>query len=82
MLPNRIKRPEARLLAETEFVRFAELAASLSDEEWATPTDCTASSEGWLDWACSLKLRRADSVTPRWGTYFERESRDLGVPWH
>ena len=43
MLPNRIKRPEARLLAETEFVRFAELAASLSDEEWATPTDCT----GW-----------------------------------
>jgi len=43
MLPNRIKRPEARLLAETEFVRFAELAESLTDEEWAAPTDCT----GW-----------------------------------
>ena len=25
MMPNRIKRPEARVLAETEFVRFAEL---------------------------------------------------------
>ena len=43
MLPNRIKRPEARVLAETEFVRFAELAKSLTDKEWASPTDCT----GW-----------------------------------
>jgi uncharacterized protein (TIGR03083 family) len=42
MLPNRIKRPEARVLAETEFVRFAEAVASLTPEEWAMPTDCTA----------------------------------------
>jgi uncharacterized protein (TIGR03083 family) len=40
---NRIKRPEARVLAEEEFVRFAEMAASLTPDEWATPTDCT----GW-----------------------------------
>jgi uncharacterized protein (TIGR03083 family) len=43
MLPNRIKRPEARVLAETEFVRFAEAVASLTPEEWEMPTDCT----GW-----------------------------------
>lgn len=43
MNPNRIKRPEARVLAEREFVRFADLAASLTPDEWATPTDCT----GW-----------------------------------
>lgn len=39
----RITRPEARRLAEEEFVRFATTAASLTPEEWATPTDCT----GW-----------------------------------
>ncbi len=38
---NRIKRPEARVIAEEEFVRFAELMASLTPEEWTTPTDCT-----------------------------------------
>ena len=43
MMPNRIKRPEARVLAEEEFVRFADLVASLTPEEWAMPTDCT----GW-----------------------------------
>jgi uncharacterized protein (TIGR03083 family) len=43
MKPDRINRPEARQLAHDEFDRFAELAASLSDEEWAMPTDCT----GW-----------------------------------
>ena len=43
MMPNRIKRPEARVLAETEFARFAELALSLTDEEWMMPTDCP----GW-----------------------------------
>ena len=39
----RIKRPEARVLAEMEFMRTAEAVASLSPEEWAMPTDCT----GW-----------------------------------
>ena len=43
MTTKRIKRPEARVLAEEEFVRFADLAASLTPDEWATPTDCT----GW-----------------------------------
>lgn len=43
MMPNRIQRPEARVLAETEFVRFAELAVSLTDEEWMMSTDCP----GW-----------------------------------
>ena len=42
MMPTRIKRPEARVLAEEEFRRFADLVASLTPEEWATPTDCTA----------------------------------------
>jgi hypothetical protein len=39
---ERINRPEARRLAEDEFERFAEVAAALTDEEWAMPTDCTA----------------------------------------
>jgi uncharacterized protein (TIGR03083 family) len=39
---NRIKRPEARVIAEEEFTRFADLAASLTSDEWALPTDCTA----------------------------------------
>lgn len=40
---NRITRPEARVLAEEEFVRFADMAASLTPDEWAMPTDCA----GW-----------------------------------
>src|SRR5262245_44415665 len=43
MNPSRINRPEARVLAEQEFGRFADLVASLTPDEWATPTDCT----GW-----------------------------------
>ena len=39
----RIERPEARVLAEEEFRRFAALCGSFTEEEWATPTDCT----GW-----------------------------------
>ena len=42
MMPNRIKRPDARVLAEEEFVRFANLVASLTPDEWARPTDCSA----------------------------------------
>jgi uncharacterized protein (TIGR03083 family) len=42
MMPSRIKRSEARVLAEEEFVRFADLVASLTPDEWARPTDCTA----------------------------------------
>jgi uncharacterized protein (TIGR03083 family) len=39
----RIMRPEARVLAEEEFVRFADTTASLAPDEWAMPTDCV----GW-----------------------------------
>ena len=42
MNTDRIGRAEARRLAEDEFRRFAELAASLTPQEWAMPTDCTA----------------------------------------
>jgi uncharacterized protein (TIGR03083 family) len=40
---ERITRPEARVLAEEEFRRFAEFMTSLSPDEWTLPTDCT----GW-----------------------------------
>jgi uncharacterized protein (TIGR03083 family) len=43
MTTNRINRPEARVLAEEEFTRFGDVVATLTQEEWATPTDCT----GW-----------------------------------
>jgi uncharacterized protein (TIGR03083 family) len=43
MTADRIRRPEARALAEEEFTRFARLVASLSERDWASPTDCT----GW-----------------------------------
>jgi uncharacterized protein (TIGR03083 family) len=43
MTHDRIQRPEARVLAEEEFVRFADLVESLTRDDWARPTDCT----GW-----------------------------------
>ena len=43
LIAVRIRRPEARVLAEQEFARFGELVASLSPREWQMPTDCT----GW-----------------------------------
>jgi uncharacterized protein (TIGR03083 family) len=43
MMPTRITRPEARVLAEEEFTRFADLVASLTPDEWEAPTDCV----GW-----------------------------------
>ena len=42
MMPARIRRREARVLAEEEFKRFAKLVDSLSDQEWTLPTECTA----------------------------------------
>ena len=41
MSARRIQRAEARGIAEEEFRRFAELTASLTDDDWARPTDCT-----------------------------------------
>jgi uncharacterized protein (TIGR03083 family) len=43
MMPTRITRPEARVLAEEEFTRFADLVTSLTPDEWEAPTDCI----GW-----------------------------------
>jgi uncharacterized protein (TIGR03083 family) len=43
METDRITRPEAKVLAEDEFGRFADLVAGLTPEEWVIPTDCT----GW-----------------------------------
>ena len=42
MMQPRIARPEARILAEEEFRRFADLVASFTTEDWTRPTDCTA----------------------------------------
>ncbi len=42
MIPDRITRPEARVLAEEEFRRFAALMSSLTADEWSLPTDCDA----------------------------------------
>ena len=42
MMPDRIRRVEARTLAEEEFRRFADLVSSLSPDDWARPTDCSA----------------------------------------
>jgi len=42
MKSDRIQRKEARRLAEEEFARFATLVGSLTEQEWAMPTDCTA----------------------------------------
>jgi uncharacterized protein (TIGR03083 family) len=39
---GRIQRPEAKVLATEEFVRFHAAAASLTPDEWTKPTDCTA----------------------------------------
>jgi uncharacterized protein (TIGR03083 family) len=39
----RIERPEARVLAEEEFRRYADACAQFTADEWALPTDCT----GW-----------------------------------
>jgi uncharacterized protein (TIGR03083 family) len=43
MMADRISRTEARVLAEAEFRRFADLMRSLEPAEWSKPTECT----GW-----------------------------------
>lgn len=43
MIPDRIRRPEAKVLAEEELRRFAALAGSFTEPEWKLPTDCA----GW-----------------------------------
>jgi uncharacterized protein (TIGR03083 family) len=42
MIPDRIQRPEAKVIAAEEFRRFAVLVGALSADEWTQPTDCTA----------------------------------------
>jgi uncharacterized protein (TIGR03083 family) len=49
---ERITRTEAHRLALDEFARFAEVCASLDDDDWARPTDCT----GWDVRAMALHI--------------------------
>ena len=42
MNTGRIQRPEAHVIAEEEFRRFAVLTASFTPDDWTRPTDCTA----------------------------------------
>ena len=42
MNATRIRRPEARVIATEEWVRFADAVASLTPQEWTVPTDCAA----------------------------------------
>jgi uncharacterized protein (TIGR03083 family) len=42
MSAKRISRPEARVIAQEEWVRFTAAAASLTPDEWTMQTDCTA----------------------------------------
>jgi uncharacterized protein (TIGR03083 family) len=39
---RRIDRAEARVIADEEFRRFAELCAQFTPDDWSRPTDCTA----------------------------------------
>ena len=75
MLPNRIKRPEARVLAETEFVRFAEVVASLTPEEWAMPTDCT----GWDVRKMVLHVLGSADAQASFLTFVHQVRRGLGL---
>ena len=72
MLPNRIKRPEARVLAETEFVRFAEAVASLTPEEWEMPTDCT----GWDVRKMVLHVLGSGDAQASFPTFVQRGAED------
>lgn len=58
MNTDRIGRAEARRLAEDEFQRFAELAAALTPQEWAMPTDCTAWDVRKVALPCSARPTR------------------------
>jgi uncharacterized protein (TIGR03083 family) len=42
MKATRIARPEARVIAEEEWARFADAASSLTPGDWTKQTDCTA----------------------------------------
>ena len=74
MMPNRIKRPEARVLAEEEFVRFADLVASLTPDEWAMPTDCT----GWDVRKMALHVLGSGDAQASFPTFVHQLRR--GVP--
>src|SRR5687767_5614567 len=61
-LADRITRDEARVLAEREFARFADVVAALEPDEWVAETDCV----GWDVRALVLHvLGSADSQASR-----------------
>jgi uncharacterized protein (TIGR03083 family) len=70
----RIDRATARTLAENEFTRFAELAAGLSPEEWALPTDCT----GWDVRAIALHVLGAADAQASFAQFLHQLRR--GIP--
>lgn len=71
---KRIARPEARVLAEEEFRRFADLLATLSPEEWTTETDCT----GWDVRKVALHILGSGEAQASFPTFVHQLRR--GVP--
>jgi uncharacterized protein (TIGR03083 family) len=73
MNADRITRPEARTLAEHEFVRFAELADGLTPEHWRTPTDCT----GWDVRAMALHVLGSAAAQATFSQFLHQLRRGL-----
>src|SRR6266700_300312 len=65
---ERIHRPEAKVLAEEEFRRFADLMASLDPDEWSRPTDCTA----WDVRAMALHVLGSGEAQARVGEFIHQ----------
>jgi hypothetical protein len=63
-LPIRINRAEARALAEEEFRRFADLAATLKDDDWVIPPTALAGTS--VRSPCTSSVRRM--LRRRWGS--------------
>jgi uncharacterized protein (TIGR03083 family) len=70
----RIQRPEARILAEEEFRRFATLVASFTPDDWARPTDCT----GWTTRDIALHVLGAADAQASFVEFLRQGVR--GVP--
>jgi uncharacterized protein (TIGR03083 family) len=73
MMANRISRPEAKVLAEEEFRRFADLVAALTTEEWATDTDCT----GWDVHKMVLHVLGSGDAQASFGVFVHQLRRGL-----
>ncbi len=74
MAERRIGRPEARVLAEEEFRRFADLLGTLSPDEWTTQTDCT----GWDVRKVALHILGSSEAQASFPTFLHQLRR--GIP--